>query len=160
MRRSECDEVNATKCRATKRSVITKPDEKEILIISFTVFKVIKIKQNDLDDSTAPISIEIELEECEDPNDNKDESESGETLRTLSISSCDSDIKDTQSYVNFKQRNYLLYGIIGVLMLLIVVILSFIFIFTLVLKNNPTENTINMPPFVQKEDNEIDYHLP
>ncbi|CAF3342025.1 unnamed protein product [Rotaria socialis] len=124
------------------------------------ILQVIKIKQNDLDDSTAPISIEIELEECEDPNDNKDESESGETLRTLSISSCDSDIKDTQSYVNFKQRNYLLYGIIGVLMLLIVVILSFIFIFTLVLKNNPTENTINMPPFVQKEDNEIDYHLP
>ncbi|CAF4575136.1 unnamed protein product, partial [Didymodactylos carnosus] len=46
-----------------------RPDEKEILIIPFTVFNVTKIKQNYLDDSTAAISIEIELEECEDPND-------------------------------------------------------------------------------------------
>ncbi|UJR19749.1 hypothetical protein I4U23_022882 [Adineta vaga] len=47
----------------------TKPEEKEVLILPFTVFKVIDIKRNDLYNPTAPISIEIELEECEDPND-------------------------------------------------------------------------------------------
>ncbi|CAF1000927.1 unnamed protein product [Didymodactylos carnosus] len=57
-------------------SLSTRPDEKEILIIPFTVFKVITIKRNYLDDSTASISIEIQLEECEDPDDNKNEPES------------------------------------------------------------------------------------
>ncbi|CAF1097406.1 unnamed protein product [Didymodactylos carnosus] len=46
------------------------PDEKEILILPFTVFKVVAIKRNDLYNPTALISIEIELEECKDPNDN------------------------------------------------------------------------------------------
>ena len=54
----------------------TRSDEKEILIIPFTVFRVIRIKRNYLDDSKASISVEIELEECEDPNDKKNELES------------------------------------------------------------------------------------
>ncbi|CAF1467928.1 unnamed protein product [Adineta steineri] len=41
-------------------------DEKEVLILPFTVFKVVAIKRNDLYNPTAQISIEIELEECED----------------------------------------------------------------------------------------------
>jgi hypothetical protein len=45
-----------------------RPDEKEVLILPFAVFKVVAIKRNDLEDPTAPISIEIELEECEDPD--------------------------------------------------------------------------------------------
>ena len=58
------------------QSLSTRPDEKEILIIPFSVFKIMKIKRNYFDDPTASISIEIELEECEDQNDNKNESES------------------------------------------------------------------------------------
>ena len=54
----------------------TKPDEKEILIIPFTVFKIISIKQNDLNDTKESVSIEIELEECEDLNDENDLSKS------------------------------------------------------------------------------------
>ncbi|CAF5141296.1 unnamed protein product, partial [Rotaria sp. Silwood1] len=50
-------------------SLSTRPDEQEILIIPFSVFKVMAIKRNYLDDSTASISIEIELEECEDVMD-------------------------------------------------------------------------------------------
>ena len=51
------------------QTLSTKPDEKEVLILPFTVFKVVAIKPNDLNNPTAPISIEIELEECEDPKD-------------------------------------------------------------------------------------------
>ncbi|CAF0833106.1 unnamed protein product [Rotaria sordida] len=90
-------------------SLSSRPDEKEILILPFTVFKVISIKRNYLDDPTASISIEIELEECEDPNDNKNESENKETPRT-SLSSTSDDIKDVEEYVKFKQRKCRLYG--------------------------------------------------
>ncbi|CAF1362342.1 unnamed protein product, partial [Rotaria sp. Silwood1] len=69
------------------QSLSTRPDEKEILILPFTVFKVIAIKRNYLDDPAASISIEIELEECEDTNDKKYESENSETSRTSSLSS-------------------------------------------------------------------------
>jgi hypothetical protein len=58
------------------QSLSMNPDEKEILILPFSVFKVIAIKQNYLDDPTASISIEIELEECEDSNDDKNKLES------------------------------------------------------------------------------------
>ncbi|CAF1207315.1 unnamed protein product [Rotaria sordida] len=58
------------------QSLSTRSNEKEILILPFTVFKVIAIKRNYLDNPTASISIEIELEECEDPKDNKNESAS------------------------------------------------------------------------------------
>ncbi|CAF0823855.1 unnamed protein product [Rotaria sordida] len=90
-------------------SLSSRPDEKEILILPFTVFKVISIKRNYLDDPTASISIEIELEECEDPNDNKNESENKEIPRT-SLSSTSDDIKDVEEYVKFKQRKCRLYG--------------------------------------------------
>ncbi|CAF4910740.1 unnamed protein product, partial [Rotaria sp. Silwood2] len=97
------------------QSLSTKLDEKEILILPFTVFKVIAIKRNYLDDPTASISIEIELEECEDPNDNKNESENSKTSRISSLSSTNDDIKDVEEYKKFKERKRRLYGIIGFL---------------------------------------------
>ncbi|CAF5037025.1 unnamed protein product, partial [Rotaria sp. Silwood1] len=77
-------------------SLSTRPDEKEVLIIPFSVFKVIEVKRNYLDDSTASISIEIELEECEDVIDNNKELESDKTSRSSSLSSYGNDIKDTE----------------------------------------------------------------
>jgi hypothetical protein len=58
------------------QSLSIRPDEQEILIIPFTVFKVTAIRRNHLVHSKASISIEIELEECEDRNDDENESES------------------------------------------------------------------------------------
>ncbi|CAF1172922.1 unnamed protein product [Rotaria sordida] len=80
------------------QNLSTKSDEKEILMLSFIVFKVIAIKRNYLDDPTASISIEIELEECEGPNDNQNEAETSETSRTSSFSSSTDDIKDVEEY--------------------------------------------------------------
>ena len=60
---------NSTAMNIEKLSM--RPDEKEVLILPFTVFKVVRIKQNMSDDSTASISIEIKLEECEDRNDDE-----------------------------------------------------------------------------------------
>ncbi|CAF1304118.1 unnamed protein product, partial [Rotaria sordida] len=127
------------------QSLSTRPDEKEILILPFTVFKVKAIKQNYLDDPTASISIEIELEECEDPNDNKNELENSDTSRTSSLSSSADDIKHIEEYQKFKQRKHRLYVIIGVLVLAILLALTFTFIFTFVIKKNSTQNTTNMP---------------
>ncbi|CAF3653106.1 unnamed protein product [Rotaria sp. Silwood1] len=79
-------------------SLSTRPDEKEVLIIPFSVFKVIEVKRNYLDDSTASISIEIELEECEDVIDNNKELESDKTSRSSSLSSYGNDIKDTEDW--------------------------------------------------------------
>ncbi|CAM4964407.1 unnamed protein product [Rotaria socialis] len=45
----------------------TRPDEKEVLIIPFSVFEVTNIKKNPLD-PPSKISVEIELKECEDIN--------------------------------------------------------------------------------------------
>ncbi|CAF1385100.1 unnamed protein product, partial [Rotaria sordida] len=125
------------------QSLSTRPDEKEILILPFTVFKVIAIKQNYLDDPTASISIEIELEECEDPNDNKNESENSDTPRT-SLSSTSDDIKDVEEYIKFKQRKRRLYGIIGFLLFAILLALTFIFIFIFVVQKNSTKKTTNI----------------
>ncbi|CAF4915769.1 unnamed protein product, partial [Rotaria sp. Silwood2] len=75
--------------------------EQEVLIIPFSVFKVMKIKRNYLEDSTASISIEIELEECEDVIDDNKESESAlsdKASRSSSLLSSDKDIKDTEEY--------------------------------------------------------------
>ncbi|CAF1126053.1 unnamed protein product [Rotaria sordida] len=102
------------------QSLSTRPDEKEILILPFIVFKVIAIKRNYLDDSTASISIEIELEECEDSNDDKKELESSQTSKSSSLSLSDDVIKNTEEYVKVKEQNYLLYGVIGLLILAIV----------------------------------------
>ncbi|CAF5006359.1 unnamed protein product [Rotaria sp. Silwood1] len=126
-------------------SLSTRPDEKEVLILPFTVFKVIAIKRNYLDDPTAPISIEIELEECEDPNDNKNELENGDTSITSSFSSSADDIKDVEEYQKFKQRKRCFYVIIGVLVLAILLALTLTFIFIFVIKKNSTQNTTNMP---------------
>ncbi|CAF4435738.1 unnamed protein product [Rotaria sp. Silwood2] len=97
------------------QSLSTRPDEKEILILPFTVFKIIAIKQNYLDDPTASISVEIVLEEYENPNDNKNESENSEIPRTSSLSSTNNDIKDVDECTKVKQRKRRLYGIIGCL---------------------------------------------
>ncbi|CAF4596147.1 unnamed protein product, partial [Rotaria sp. Silwood2] len=126
------------------QSLSTRPDEKEILILPFAVFKVIAIKRNHLDNPTASISIEIELEECEDPYDNKNESENGETSRTSSLSSTSDDIKDVEEYQKFKQRKFRLYGIIGALVFAILLALTFIFIFIFVIQKDSTKKTTNM----------------
>ncbi|CAF3643857.1 unnamed protein product [Rotaria sp. Silwood1] len=158
------------------QSLSTKPDEKEILIIPFTVFKVTAIKRNYLDDPTASISIEIDLEECEDPNDHQNELESSllffsayveenfffrffffiqflddKMSRSSSLSSSDDDIKDTEDYVKFKQRKYLFYVIIGLLVLGIFLGLTFTFIFTLGIKKPATK---------LETDDIIEYQLP
>ena len=46
--------------------------EQEVLINPFSVFQVIDVKENYLEDPNAPISIEIELEECEDIDEKND----------------------------------------------------------------------------------------
>ncbi|CAF4598852.1 unnamed protein product, partial [Rotaria sp. Silwood2] len=142
------------------QSISTRPDEKEILIIPFSVFKVMKIKRNYLDDSTASISIEIELEECEDVIDDKKESESKPTSRSSSLSSSDNDIKEINNYVKFKQRKYLLYGIVGILTLVALLALTFIFIFTFVVKKSSPKNTINNTTTASETNDIFDYYLP
>ncbi|CAF3735001.1 unnamed protein product [Rotaria sp. Silwood1] len=100
------------------QNLSTRPDEKEVLIIPFTVFKVMAIKRNYLDDPTASISIEIELEECEDPIDDKKESESDKASRS-SLSSSDNDIKDTEEYIKLfflkqvQNRHFLYVFLVG-----------------------------------------------
>ncbi|CAF4620252.1 unnamed protein product [Rotaria sp. Silwood1] len=141
-------------------SLSTRPDEQEVLIIPFSVFKVMAIKRNYLDDSTASISIEIELEECEDVMDDSKELESDKASRSLSLSSSDNDIKDTKEYVKFKRRRYFLYGIIVLLILAVLVALAFAFIFTFAVKKNSTKNTINNTTTASKTNDIFDYHLP
>ncbi|CAF4077946.1 unnamed protein product, partial [Rotaria sordida] len=126
------------------QSLSTRPDEKEILILPFTVFKVTAIKRNYLDDPTASISIEIELEECEDPYDNKNESETNETSRIPSLSSTNNDIKDVEQYQKFKQRKCRLYAIIGFLVFAILLGLTLVLIFIFVIRKDSTENTTSM----------------
>ncbi|CAF1151191.1 unnamed protein product [Didymodactylos carnosus] len=135
------------------QNLSTRSDEKEILIIPFSVFKVMTIKRNYLDDPTASISIEIELEECEDPNDNKKESESSEISRSTFSSSSDV-IKDVEEYVNFKQRKRL-YCVIGVLLSAIILALSFIFIYIFIIK----KKTTNMATPTPEKDNDGEYQL-
>ncbi|CAF1071431.1 unnamed protein product [Rotaria sordida] len=141
------------------QSLSTKPDEKEVLIIPFTVFKVIAIKRNYLDDPTASISIEIELEECEDPDDGKNELENmsaDKTSRGSSLSSCDSDIKDAEAYIKFKQRRYLFYSIIGLLILGVLLGLTFTFVFTFAIRKNSTKNATT----TSDTDEIFEYQLP
>ncbi|CAF3665941.1 unnamed protein product [Rotaria sp. Silwood1] len=126
-------------------SLSTRPDEKEILIIPFSVFKVTSIKRNYLDNPTASISIEIELEECEDPIDNKNESESNNTSRQSSFSSADDDIKNVEEYEKYKQRKCLLYSIIGLLVSAILLVLSFTVIFIFVIKKGSTKHSTTLP---------------
>ncbi|CAF4129538.1 unnamed protein product [Rotaria sp. Silwood2] len=127
------------------QSLSTKLDEKEILILPFTVFKVIAIKRNYLDDPTASISIEIELEECEDPNDNKNESENSKTSRISSLSSTNDDIKDVEEYKKFKERKRRLYGIIGFLVFAILLGLTLVLIVIFVIRKDSTKNTTPTP---------------
>ena len=64
------------------QSLSARPDEEEVLIIPFSVFKVIDIKQHFQRDRTAPISIEIELEECEDTIDSNNNAHPCQSSRT------------------------------------------------------------------------------
>lgn len=127
------------------QTLSTRPEEKEILIIPFTVFKVIAIKKNYLDDSKP--SIEIQLEECEDSNDENNQLES--TLFASShvfnkISSLilfvkfsdsqtslpldDHVIKQTEEYIKLKERHCLLFGINGLFISAIVGLVTFLII--------------------------------
>ncbi|CAF1186187.1 unnamed protein product [Rotaria sordida] len=126
------------------QSLSTRSDEKEILILPFTVFKVIAIKRNYLDNPTASISIEIELEECEDPKDNKNESDNCETSRTSSLSSTIDSNKDVEEHQKFKPRKRCLYIIIGFLVFAILLALTLTFIFIFVIQKDSTKKTTNM----------------
>ncbi|CAF4186805.1 unnamed protein product, partial [Rotaria sordida] len=117
------------------------------------------IKRNYLEDPTASISIEIELEECEDPDDGKNELENmsaDKTSRGSSLSSCDSDIKDAEAYIKFKQRRYLFYGIIGLLILGVLLGLTFTFVFTFAIRKNSTKNATT----TSDTDETFEYQLP
>ncbi|CAF1142627.1 unnamed protein product [Rotaria sordida] len=126
------------------QSLSTRSNEKEILILPFTVFKVIAIKRNYLDNPTASISIEIELEECEDPKDNKNESDNCETSRTSSLSSTIDSNKDVEEHQKFKPRKRCLYIIIGFLVFAILLALTLTFIFIFVIQKDSTKKTTNM----------------
>ncbi|CAF4726814.1 unnamed protein product, partial [Rotaria sp. Silwood2] len=102
------------------------------------------IKQNYLDDPTASISIEIVLEEYENPNDNKNESENSEIPRSSSLSSTNNDIKDVDECTKVKQRKRRLHGIIGCLVFAILLALTFIVIFIFVIKKGSTNKTTTM----------------
>ncbi|CAF1065720.1 unnamed protein product [Rotaria sordida] len=136
-------------------SLSTRPDEKEILIIPFSVFKVTNIKRN-YPTSTSTISIEIELEECEDPSNNDNELKNIEISKTKSILS-DDDIRDFRDYQKLQRRKYLLYGINGFLLLSFFLALSFTFIFTFVVKKNTT-TSMEMP--TKENDTDVGYPLP
>lgn len=62
-----------------------RPEEEEVLILPFTVFKVVTIKRHYPDNLTAPISVEIELEECEDPNDKRKQLENMKKMEKRKI---------------------------------------------------------------------------
>ncbi|CAF3365154.1 unnamed protein product [Rotaria sp. Silwood2] len=133
------------------QSLSMRQDEKEVLIVPFTVFKVMAIKRNYLDNLTASISISI---------DDKKETESDKESRSSSLSSSDNDIKDTEDYVKFKQRTYILYGIIGFFILAIILVLTFTFIFIFVVKRNSTKNTLNNAMTLSETNDTIDYESP
>ncbi|CAF3709383.1 unnamed protein product [Rotaria sp. Silwood1] len=137
------------------QSLSTRPDEKEILILPFSVFKVIGIKRNYLDNPTASISIEIELEECEDRNNN-DLQYINELEASSFLTSCD-DIRDSREYSKLQRRRYILYSIIGFLLLVFLVGLSFTFIFTFVTKKN---TTTNIATSAKETDIDVDNSLP
>ncbi|CAF1592613.1 unnamed protein product [Rotaria sp. Silwood1] len=137
------------------QSLSTRPDEKEILILPFSVFKVIGIKRNYLDNPTASISIEIELEEYEDRNNN-DLQYINELEASSFLTSCD-DIRDSREYSKLQRRRYILYSIIGFLLLVFLVGLSFTFIFTFVTKKN---TTTNIATSAKETDIDVDNSLP
>ncbi|CAF3110068.1 unnamed protein product [Rotaria sp. Silwood2] len=137
-------------------SLSMRPHEKEILIIPFSVFKVMNIKRN-YPISTNTISIEIELEECEDANNNTNELKNVEISRIEPFLSSYDDIRSHREYRKLQLRKYLLYGINGFLPLAFVLALSFTFIVTSVIqKNNSTRMVIS----TKENDTDADYPLP
>ena len=67
------------------KTLSMRPEEEEVLILPFTVFKVVTIKRPYPDNLTAPISVEIELEECEDPNDKRKQLENMKKMKKRKI---------------------------------------------------------------------------
>ena len=147
-------------------------DEKEVLIVPFTVFKVTAIRRSDCDDSTAKVFIEIDLEECEDVNENKNELESrlhpllthdlekfsylsiftgDQTLNLSRLSLSADNIMDTEHNVKLKRRKYLLCGIIGFLVPAIVLGLILTLVFTVFVKRTSQTN---------EEKDDIEYQSP
>ncbi|CAF4821761.1 unnamed protein product [Rotaria sp. Silwood1] len=115
------------------------PEEKEILILPFTVFKVTNIKRNYFEDITSSISVEIELEECEDPNDNQNPLENEKKP---------------------KQRKRI--RIIGLLLSVFLLILIITIVSIIIILNNgiltmTTTTHISIP--ITEEGNDIDYPL-
>ncbi|CAF1420923.1 unnamed protein product, partial [Adineta ricciae] len=130
----------------------TRPDEKEVLIIPFSVFKITSIKRNYIDNPQVAISIEIELEECEDP-DKLDEQSS----RLLTVLSSENDIKDAEAYTRFKRRRTLLYGAIAILTVLVLIALSVTLILIFAIKKpNPNYNST----LLLEKINRFEYQLP
>ncbi|CAF2617832.1 unnamed protein product [Rotaria sp. Silwood2] len=138
-------------------SLSIRPDEQEILILPFSVFKVINIIRNDLD-STNTISIEIELEECEDlNNNNNNEPEHIEISEREPFLLSDISITDPKENQKLQQRKYSLNSISGFLLLVSLLALSSTFIFYFVVKKNTTTN-IKMS--TQGNNADDDYLLP
>ncbi|CAF0929751.1 unnamed protein product [Didymodactylos carnosus] len=98
-------------------------EEKEILILPFAVFKVVNITKNYIDNPQASISVEIELEECEDPEGDP------------SFASSVNDIN-----VEKHPRRKRLYILIGILISIIGLALTLTVVFTLAIKKNPLQS--------------------
>ncbi|CAF1489319.1 unnamed protein product, partial [Didymodactylos carnosus] len=110
-----------------------RPAEKEILILPFTVFKVVNIKRNYIDNPQARISVEIELEECEDPD--------GDSAFTSS----DNDIRKTEEYEKQIKKRKRLYALVGSLLSIIVLALVLALIIVFVIKKNYDEDPYLSP---------------
>ena len=134
------------------QSLSVRPDEKEVLILPFSVFKIIDIRRNDLNDHAAPISVEIDLEECEDPN--SDQNEAGSTHADNQVSRSPSSSVDNG--IKFKRQTRLLYGVIGFLVVLISLALMFTFVFIFAVKRGTTNNGSS----IFESDEIRDYSLP
>ncbi|CAF1153311.1 unnamed protein product [Didymodactylos carnosus] len=105
-----------------------RPDEKEILILPFAVFKVVNLKRNYIDHSQAAISVEIELEECEDTD--------GDFESTL----LDNTTKPVEEYKKKYKKRKGLYIFIAVLLSIIVLALTLALIFVFVIRKKYLQN--------------------
>ncbi|CAF0991771.1 unnamed protein product [Adineta steineri] len=126
-------------------------DENEVLILPFTVFKVVSIKWNDLEKPETKISIEIELEECDDPNDHR----IAPVSTKIELEECDDPDDHPKQLEKIKKIKRFKYcSIKGLLLQLVLLFLLIITIF-IVFKNTKrfnktgTHGTTSIPQLLQ-----------